>query len=102
MRRSEVRAWINSVSSIVQSIAVAVGILFAIKQYQYSTQDAANRENDRRLTMAKTTAAAVFEAHEAAKTLLNFDFLAEKLPGHDRFTKEEAFKKFSPTRPPSG
>jgi hypothetical protein len=74
MHNSAIHDWIKSATSIVQSVALAAGIFFAVAQYKTNSEDAANKEIERRQAAAQATIAIVDSARASIEEIMSIKF----------------------------
>jgi hypothetical protein len=72
MQGSTIHDWIKSITSIVQSVAVAAGIFFAVQQYKDNSRDISEKENTRRVAAANETIKVADDARVPMKKVIDF------------------------------
>ena len=88
MQSSTIHDWIKSITSIVQSVAVAAGIFFAIQQYKNNTQDAADKKTAHLTIVKQNTIDATNNARVATSKVIDFTSALTSGASEDAVTKD--------------
>jgi len=72
MQSSAIHDWIRSITSIVQSFAVASGIFFALQQYWINSREASERQLNGEKAAAQKTIDAIDAVRDSAEKVITF------------------------------